>query len=56
MFKCDRCGSISQPKEKQITVVIEERVKKYYLPDGKESVGSEIVSEIHVCQSCALIS
>jgi hypothetical protein len=48
MFKCEKCGLLSQPNEKQARLVTEIRKKKYI--DGGE--GFETVQEIRVHSSC----
>lgn len=48
MFRCERCGRVSKPHDKQHRVVVEERAVTY--KDG--SSGHEIVRELRVCGEC----
>ena len=52
MFKCDKCGKITKPREKQTKKVVEKR-DKIYTNGDKESTGKEIVKEINLCEECA---
>lgn len=52
MFKCQSCGTNSQPKDKQIKIVIETRHKQYYNENGLHTHGLEIVKEISVGPCC----
>lgn len=58
MFKCEICGKITKPGDKQHKKVIETRKKIYHNPDkyGHDiiSEGDEIVKEISVCEKCYL--
>lgn len=57
MFKCEICGNITKPNEKQYKKVVETREKTYSYIDKygneKTSTGSEIVKEINICEKCA---
>ncbi len=57
MFKCQECGRITQPREKQTKKVIAERERTYHYIDGKGreqiSKGKEITKEINICEKCA---
>jgi len=48
MYKCQKCGRQSKPKEKQYTKVVETR-EKYY---KEGTTGWEIVRELKVCEGC----
>jgi hypothetical protein len=55
MFKCEKCGKISNPGETSNKVVVEKRDKTYrYKKDKVEmtSHGWEIKKEIIVCDEC----
>ena len=56
MFKCEKCGRITEPGEKQHKKVIETREKIYKNEDKhgniKTSKGTEIVKEINICEEC----
>jgi len=49
MYKCDKCGKISEPKEKCNVVPVQFR-KKFYPKDG--TTGTEIVKEQKLCNEC----
>ena len=52
MFRCDKCGKVTKPREKQTKKVIKERDKVYF--NGyKQTTGKEIVKEINFCEKCA---
>ncbi len=57
MFKCERCGKVTQAGEKQHKEIVKTRNKTYNYIDkhGKEGIskGFEIVKEINVCEKCA---
>ena len=57
MFKCQMCGKVTEPKEKQYKKIIKTRSKTYHNLNkyGKEKIskGSETVKEINVCEECA---
>ena len=56
MFKCEKCGRVTQAGEKQHKEIVETRNKTYNYIDkyGKERIsdGFEIVKEINVCEKC----
>lgn len=56
MFRCEKCGKITKPGEKQSKKVIKTREKSYINKDkyGKEkiTIGHEIVKEINICEEC----
>lgn len=56
MFKCEMCGNITKPKEKQHKKTIKTREKNYTYLDKyrneRTSKGSEIVKEINICEKC----
>lgn len=61
MFRCDKCGRITDPREKltKKTVLTRERVYqqvtgKGYYEKVNTTVGNEIVKEINLCEKCAL--
>lgn len=56
MFKCEKCGRITEPKEPQTKLVDEVRPVSY-LDEHRQVIGrgTEIVKEISVCQPCAAI-
>lgn len=53
MFKCEDCGKVTQPNEKQVRVVVETR-RKQYQNERREIVGEgvETVREKKVCGEC----
>ena len=57
MFKCERCGRITNAREKQRKKVVEVRAKTYINTDkyGREqkTSGHEIVKELKICEKCA---
>lgn len=61
MFRCDKCGRVTEPREKltKKTIMSRDRVyqnivkNKYNKPTVKTSFGEEIVKEINLCESCA---
>ena len=55
MFKCQRCGAQSKPRQKQHHVVLETRPKTYVNGDRSETItkGTEIVKEEHIGDCCA---
>lgn len=61
MFKCDKCGRITEPREKltkkQILIrdkVYQQTIKKGYYERVNTTVGYEIEKEINLCERCAL--
>ena len=52
MFNCEKCGKTSQPKEKCHIVPVKTKVKKYKCG----SIGTEIVKEQKLCESCQRIA
>ena len=53
MFKCDKCGKISLPKEKCNRVIVEFRSKTYEDPEtGVRTYGKEPVREEKRCNEC----
>jgi len=50
MYKCDKCGKNSEPKEKCNIVPIKFRKKAY---PKHNTVGQEIVEEQKLCGECA---
>lgn len=61
MFKCEKCGKITEPREKLVRKAIITRDKVYQTTFKKgihkeiiTTVGSEIVKEINLCEKCAL--
>lgn len=56
MFRCEMCGNVTKPKEKQHKKIIKTREKNYtYLDEygnKKISKGTEIVKEINICEKC----
>jgi hypothetical protein len=56
MYKCDKCGKTSEPKEKCNIVPCEIRTKCYPMsssqarPEG--TIGTEIVKERKLCNGC----
>lgn len=48
MFHCDKCGKISQPKEKCNIVPVKTRTKHY----NNGTVGIETVQEQKLCKEC----
>lgn len=56
MYRCERCGKVTKPREKQNKKIIKTRKKIYHNKDkyGKETVkeGYEIVKEINICDKC----
>ncbi len=59
MFKCDKCGKITRPREKQTKKVVKTRDKTYTYTDKfdrnqiKFKENAEIVKEISLCEDCA---
>jgi hypothetical protein len=57
MFRCEECGRVTQPREKQHRVVTGTRERVYA---GRDDVGAgrgwEIVSEARVCGGCVMAS
>lgn len=59
MFRCDKCGKITRPGEKQTKKVVKTRDKAYEYKDKFEreqtkfKENAEIVKEINLCESCA---
>jgi hypothetical protein len=49
MFRCERCGKISEPREQSVKVVIASRPVEY--KGGYR--GFETVTELLVCRTCA---
>lgn len=61
MFKCEKCGRITEPREKltKKPIITREKVyqqiiKKGYYGKINTTVGYEIVKEINLCEKCAL--
>ena len=61
MFKCDKCGRITEPREKLIKKpiltrdrVYQQVIKKGFYEKVNTTVGYEIVKEINLCEKCAL--
>ncbi len=56
MFRCELCGKVSNPREKQYKKTIQTRNKTYTYLDNRgrcrTSKGEEIVKEINVCEKC----
>ena len=61
MFKCEKCGKVTQPGDKINKKVVETREREYTSiigydkndkPIYKTSTGWEIVKEINVCDNC----
>jgi len=51
MYRCEDCGRITNPGEKQNRIVVEKRERVYESLD-KTSKGWEIVKEVVICDSC----
>lgn len=49
MYKCDKCGKNSEPKEKCNIVPVKFRRKVYSKHD---TIGQEIVKEQKLCSNC----
>lgn len=58
MFRCDKCGKNSKPREKCNIVPVKFRTKHYPVsssqakPEG--TTGQEIVKERKLCSECAI--
>lgn len=55
MFKCQNCGEVSKPRQRQYKFTTKSREKTYpAFIDGRRvlSSGREIVEEISVCEKC----
>jgi hypothetical protein len=64
MFKCSNCKCQSQPREKENKVVVQSRKVVYdykkdvvddkgrFVEKDFQSIGSEIIKEASVCDSC----
>lgn len=60
MFKCDKCGKTTEPREKltKRPIMFRDRVYQNLIVVGKKtfpitSFGKEIVKEINLCETCA---
>lgn len=60
MFKCEKCGRVTEPREKltKIPVLMRERVYQQEVIKNKRkktvtSFGQEIIKEINLCERCA---
>ena len=56
MLKCEKCGRITEPNEKQHKKIVKTRERIYKNQDKygntKTSKGFEIVKEINICEEC----
>lgn len=56
MYKCDKCGRVSEPKEKCNIVPVELRTKHYPVSSSQVKLegatGQEIVKERKLCGDC----
>ena len=56
MFRCEKCGRITKPNEKQYKQIVQTREKTYKNEDKygniKTSKGTEIVKEIKISEKC----
>ncbi len=53
-YRCEECGKVSKPGEKQNRIVVETREVDYEQKDFTRTKGWEIVREIKVCDKCKL--
>lgn len=60
MFKCEKCGRVTEPREKltKMPILMRERVYqqdviKYKKKKTVTSFGQEIIKEINLCERCA---
>lgn len=61
MFKCEKCGRTTEPREKLVKkpIITRDKVYQKVLKKGIHeeiitTVGTEIVKEINLCERCAL--
>lgn len=57
MFKCQKCGEVSKPRENSNKLVVEKRPQTYEIRDNhgnveRETEGWEIAKELTVCNNC----
>lgn len=53
MYKCEKCGKVSAPRDKCSFKVVQTRPKKYQNTEtGEFTYGSEIVKEEKRCSKC----
>ena len=48
-FRCGFCGTVTQPRVKQVLITTEVRERSAFAADG----GQEIVKQLPACPSCA---